>query len=81
MAARYAQFRADGDTFRLGFADPTAAGQNVEAYTLGLNWYLNRFVKAQLNYERTDFGRGLRFGSADTRDHEDVLLSRFQIGF
>jgi hypothetical protein len=78
--ARYGQFRADEDAFRLGFADAAVAGSDVDAYTIGLSWYLNRFVKAQFNYERTDFGRGLRFGS-DTREHEDVLLSRFQIGF
>jgi phosphate-selective porin OprO/OprP len=80
IAARYARFRADGDTFRLGLANPATAAEEVDAYTFGLNWYLNRSVRAQFNYERTDFGRDLQFGP-DTRDHEDVVLTRLQIGF
>ena len=80
LGFRYARFRADSDTFRLGFADPGTAAEKVDEYTLGLNWYLNPAVKAQLNYERTDFGRGIRFGP-DTRDYEDALLTRFQVGF
>ena len=49
-------------------------------FSFGLNWYLNQAVKLQLNYERTNFNRGITFGSA-VRDHEDVFLSRFQVAF
>ena len=80
LAARYSKFNADADTFRLGFSDPTAAAEDVSELTLGLNWYLNRGTKVQLNYEHTDFGRGLTFGT-DTRDREDAVLSRFQVSF
>jgi hypothetical protein len=45
-----------------------------------LNWYLNRPLKAQFNYERTNFNRGIKFGS-DVRDHEDLFLSQFQVAF
>ena len=48
---------------------------NTWAYTGGLNWYLNKSFKVQLNYERTNFSQRV------TRDHEDVLLTRFQIAF
>jgi len=53
---------------------------NTWAYTGGLNWYLNKAFKVQLNYDRTDFSKNVAFGSTK-RDHEDVLLSRFQIAF
>jgi len=80
LAARVGQVHVDRDAFRLGLADPTAAASNAHAYTLGLNWYLNRAVKAQFNYERTVFDRSIKFGS-DKRDHEDVFLTELQIAF
>lgn len=81
LAARYASFDVDGDAFGPGgYADPTVSAKNTDAWTLGVNWYLNRGVKAQFNYERTDFNRPLKFGS-DTREHEDTLLSRLQVQF
>jgi phosphate-selective porin OprO/OprP len=53
---------------------------NTWAYTGGLNWYLNKAFKVQLNYERANFSQHVTFGSTK-RDHEDVLLTRFQIQF
>jgi phosphate-selective porin OprO and OprP len=80
LAARYARVSVDDDAFRLGFADPAVSASDAKAFTLGLNWYLNRNVKAQFNWERTDFDRSIRFGS-DSRDHEDVFLTRLQLAF
>jgi len=80
VAARYSHVCVDPDVFRLGLADPVTAASKANALTFGLNWYLNRAVKVQLNYERTNFNRGIRFGT-DVRDHEDVFLSRLQVAF
>ena len=80
LAARYSQVRADRDLFRLGFADAAVSASDAKAFTLGVNWYLNPSVKLQLNYERTDFNRGLNFGGTRL-DHEDVFLSRLQVSF
>jgi phosphate-selective porin OprO and OprP len=80
LAARYGHVRVDPDAFSRGFADPTASASKANALTFGLNWYLNRAVKLQLNYERTNFDRAIKFGS-DVRDHEDVFLSQFQVAF
>jgi phosphate-selective porin OprO/OprP len=80
LAFRYGKTTMDDDAFTQGFADPAVSAGEAKAYTLGLNWYLNRAIKAQLNWERTDFDRGIRFG-AETRDREDVLLTRFQLSY
>ncbi len=78
LALRYSRFQADREVFTRGFADPTQAARTANAWTFGLNWYLNSALKFQLNYERTDFNGPLAFGSA-FRDREDVILTRFQL--
>ncbi len=80
LAARYGKVKVDNDAFRLGLADPAVSASDAKAFTLGLNWYLNRNVKAQFNYERTDFNRSIRFGN-DAMDHEDTFLTRVQVAF
>src|SRR5439155_1773271 len=80
LAGRYSQVKIDNDAFRLGLADPAASASSAKAWTIGLNWYLNRSVKAMFNYERTDFNRSIKFGT-DKRDHEDVFLTRLQLAF
>ncbi len=49
-------------------------------YTGGLNWYLNRAFKFQLNYAHTDFSQKATF-SGEKRDHEDVIQTRFQLSY
>lgn len=80
LAARYSRINFDDRAFSLGFADSKTSASGARAFTIGMNWYLNRWFKLQLNYERTDFNRGITFGE-DRRDHEDVFISRFQVSF
>lgn len=80
IALRYSALDLDGETFRLGLADPTTSARSARAWTFGLNWYLDRALKLQFNYERTDFNDSLRFSSG-TRDHQDVFLTRFQYSY
>jgi len=80
LALRYSQFEADGDAFRLGFADPAVSARTAAAWTFGINWYLNNSLKFQVNYERTDFNRPITFRTGP-RDGEDIILSRFQLVF
>jgi phosphate-selective porin OprO and OprP len=80
LAARYSKVDFDRQAFRLGLADPLSSASEAKEFTFGVNWYLNRAIKFQLNYVRTNFDRGIRFGS-DERDHEDLFMSRFQVAF
>ena len=77
VAARYNRLELDDDTFPL-FANPASAAEAAEAWSLGLNWYLNRNVRIYLDYERTTFEGGAATGD---REDESVLFSRFQISF
>jgi phosphate-selective porin OprO/OprP len=80
LAFRYSQFRADREAFTRGFVDPAVAARSADAWTVGANWYLNPWLKFQLNYERTNFGTPLLFRTG-MHDHEDVFLTRFQLAY
>ncbi len=78
LAARYSQVRIDNGVFPL-FASPKTAAHEAEEHGIGVNWYLNRFVKLTADYEHTTFRMAL---STVTPLHsEDVLMSRIQLAF
>ena len=55
-------------------------GGAAENYTLGLNWYLNPFVRAQLNYVHTDVENLTDSGLAEG-DVVHIIGTRFQIEY
>jgi phosphate-selective porin OprO/OprP len=78
VAARYTGWQVNDGVFPV-FASPSLSAKRAQAYTLGLNWYLNRWIKLQLNYERTWFNGG----AARNKDRipEGVILSRMQVSY
>lgn len=64
----------------MGLAGPVTSADKADAVTIGINAYLNRQLKAQLNYERTDFGRSVRFPSGN-QSVENVILAGLQLNF
>jgi phosphate-selective porin OprO/OprP len=68
-------------TIRL--ADPTSFSHAATEMTLGFNWYLNRLVRLQFNWEHAWFDDFVRLGpgSAGLLNHQDSLLTRFQVIF
>jgi phosphate-selective porin OprO/OprP len=78
LAVRYSQLRIDGDTFSQ-FANPKTAAQLAKEQGIGLNWYLNRYIKLETDYEHTGFRMT---SSAVTPLHsENVLMNRIQLAF
>ena len=75
---RYSQVRIDNAAFPL-FANPKTAAQRAEEQGIGINWYLNRFVKLTTDYEHTNFRMAL---STITPLHdENGLMSCIQLAF
>ena len=56
-------------------ANPSQSAREAREIGVGLNWYLNRNIKVQLNYEVTHFDGGAGIGDRST---EKVFLARFQ---
>jgi len=78
LAVRYSQLRIDGDAFPF-FASPKTAAQQAQERGIGVNWYLNRFVKLTTDYEHTTFR--MSSSSVAPLHSEDVLMSRVQLAF
>jgi phosphate-selective porin OprO/OprP len=78
LAGRYSQLNIDNDAFILKFANPSVSAHRAGTWTAGVNWYFNRNLKFQVNYEQTSFKGGSALGN---REAEKVILSRFQIYF
>lgn len=78
IAARVQQLQIDPDTFRLGYASKATSASRATAYTLGVNWYLNKFVKIITDYEQTWFKDG---NSTGDRPTERLFDTRLQLAF
>jgi phosphate-selective porin OprO/OprP len=81
LAGRVSQVHVDRGVFDAGFAGP-GAGATTKAteITGGINWYLNRNFKVQLNWSHTTFGQDLDLNGMP-RGSEDALLTQFQISY
>jgi phosphate-selective porin OprO/OprP len=83
LVARYAELHIDEATFPL-FSNPNASAHLATAWSVGLNWYLNRNVLIKADYSHTDFhggGAGLLAPGIVTRKDENVLFTRMQLAF
>ena len=79
LAARLSRLNIDDAAFtKKTFADITKSARTARAIGGGVNWYLNRNVKAVLDYEQTSFDGGSTTGDRVT---EKVIQTRFQIAF
>ncbi len=77
-AVRYGEFNLDDDAFPV-FANPLTAASKAKGATLGLNWYLNRNVKATVNFEHTSFEGGQ--SNVVTRENEKAIFTRVQLRY
>ena len=77
LTGRYHVLTIDDKAFPV-FANPAAAARSAKAWAAGINWYLNRAVKIQADYEQTHFKGGAATGDRKTANE---ILTRFQVGF
>jgi phosphate-selective porin OprO and OprP len=79
--ARYHELNFDRAAFQGGagsFASAASAPRSAHALGTGVNWYMNRNFKIQLDYEVTRFDGG---ASSGDRPDERVLTSQFALIF
>jgi phosphate-selective porin OprO and OprP len=78
LAVRYSQLAIDGDAFPL-FANVSTSARLAKEQGVGLNWYLNRYVKLVTDFEHTNFT--MAPGNTTPLHAENVLMNRIQLTF
>src|SRR6185503_17824570 len=87
ITARVGQLEVDDGIFRDRDGDgapdfaTAASARKVREWGMGVNWHLNRNVKASVNYINTDFKGGSKTKGEVTAQDEDVILGRLQLSF
>jgi phosphate-selective porin OprO/OprP len=83
LVARYAALDVDGKAFSDGFATSTKSADGANAWSVGLNWYLNRNIRADLSFSHTTFDgfTGKPAPGTVPAQSENVLFSRLQLAF
>jgi phosphate-selective porin OprO/OprP len=83
LVARYAGLNVDGKAFQDGFAKSTTSADTATAWAVGLNWYLNKNIRANLSFSHTEFGgfTGKAAPGTVPAQSENILFSRVQLAF
>jgi phosphate-selective porin OprO and OprP len=84
LVGRYSELDVDNDAFPI-FSNPLTSASGAQAWSVGLNWYLNRDVRVNSSFSRTTFtgggGAGTTAPATITRQPEEVLFTRLQLLF
>jgi phosphate-selective porin OprO and OprP len=85
IAARFGQLFVPQDVFDKGLANPFTSAKEASEVGIGVNWYVNRWLKLVLDYDRTWFDGGARSSSSQNpigdRDAENFVGTRFQFSY
>jgi phosphate-selective porin OprO/OprP len=86
LVARVSRLKLGDVVFAPGparLADPTRFANDAIEMTFGFNWYLNKWVRTQFNWEHAWFDQNVRLGPGPggLLGHQDTLGARFQIIF
>jgi phosphate-selective porin OprO/OprP len=63
------------------YADPTKSASSATAFSAGINWYLNKNIRANLSYSHTEFDGYTGSAAAVGKQSENVLFTRVQLAF
>jgi phosphate-selective porin OprO/OprP len=91
FALRYAQMDIGGGLLEFVntdvYANPSKMVEKVRTLTLGVSWYLNKYVRVRLNYVRTRFDEPIRVTydlpseKQKMRENEDAILFTIHFAF
>ncbi len=82
LVARYSELDVDSDTFKGGvFASTATSAKSAEAWSVGINWYLNRNIRANASFARTTFDGYTGPAGTVPGQPENILFTRVQLAF
>ncbi|MFL5514707.1 MAG: OprO/OprP family phosphate-selective porin, partial [Gemmatimonadales bacterium] len=81
LEARYSLLTIGSEIFSAGLADPNLWTDRVQAVDLGVNWYMNEYVKIYLDWQHSEFGSPALFAPGKFQKTSDLFWLRGQIYF
>jgi phosphate-selective porin OprO/OprP len=81
LVARYGELDIDNRAFKGSvYADPTKSATGAQTWSAGLNWYLNKSIRANASFSHTEFDGPVTSGNVAYKP-ENVVFSRLQLAF
>jgi phosphate-selective porin OprO/OprP len=84
VVGRYSELDIDDAAFK-GFANPATSASAAQAWSAGLNWFLNKNIRLNASFTHTTFtgggGAGTSAPAIVTRQPENVFFTRIQLAF
>jgi phosphate-selective porin OprO/OprP len=81
VAARYSRLDLGSQVFTRGLADPNVWTNRLSTVDLGLNWYLNSYLRVLFDWQYAAFGSPVVYRPGGLQKTSDLFLIRFQIDF
>ena len=83
VVARFERLIVGASAFENGYANIAKSARAATGVGVGVNWWLNRNLKIQLDYERTAFEGGANGSAVDPADRqtEHTIETRLQVVF
>jgi phosphate-selective porin OprO/OprP len=81
LTARYSQLDLDSRVFTAGLADPNLWTNHAKLVDVGVNWYLNQFIKVYFDWEHAIFDKPVLSTNGHFREQNDLFWVRTQLYF
>jgi phosphate-selective porin OprO/OprP len=81
LTARYSALNLGREVFSGGIADPNRWTNNAQLVDVGFNWYLNKFLKIQFDWEHAIFGNPVFYNVGRFQRSNDLFWMRLQAYF
>ncbi|MDR3621194.1 MAG: porin [Paludisphaera borealis] len=81
VVGRYSDLRLGEQIFTGGFADPSLWSNQAATTEVGLNWYLNEYLKVYMFWLHGEFGDPVQYRPGGLQKSADMFWMRFQLYF
>ncbi len=81
LESRYSQLTLGNEVFTHGLADPNLWSNRAFTTDVGLNWYLNQYVKIYIDWQHAEFGQPVQFAPGKRQLTSDLFWLRAQVYF
>ena len=79
--ARFSELSIGSQVFTSGFADPNLWTNQVSMVNVGLNWYLNKFVKIYFDWEHAMYASPVLYSPGHFMTMNDLFWARLQFHY